>query len=72
MSEEQKDDRTIEETFQMLDGILQKLEKGDLSMEDSIAAYAKGMTLLKECRESIDRAEKKVLVLEESGDTHEF
>jgi len=48
------------------------LEKEDISLEDSFKIYSEGMELLKKCSESIDTVEKKVLVLEESGVTHEF
>lgn len=64
--------RSIEETFETLDGLIQKLERDELSMEESFEAYARGLTLLKECRESIDKVEKNVLVLDESGDLHEL
>ena len=30
------------------------------------------MELLKKCNEAIDQVEKKMLVLDEEGDTHEF
>ena len=30
------------------------------------------MTLLKKCNKAIDEVEKKVLVLDENGETHEF
>ena len=64
--------RSIEETFETLDGLIQKLERDELSMEESVEAYARGLALLKECRESIDKVEKNVLVLDESGDLHEL
>ncbi len=63
---------TIEETFSKLDGIIKKLESDELSMEESFAAYAEGLTLIQSCRGSIDEVEKKVLVLEESGEQHEL
>ena len=64
--------RSIEETFETLDGLIQKLERDELSMEESFEAYARGLALLKKCRESIDKVEKNVLVLDESGDLHEL
>ena len=64
--------RSIEETFETLDGLIQKLERDELSMEESFEAYARGLALLNECRDSIDKVEKNVLVLDESGDLHEL
>ena len=41
--------REIEEVFQELDTIAEKLESGDTSLEDSFRLYKKGMELLKYC-----------------------
>lgn len=70
--EEKKETFSIEETFARLDEILGRLEGDGLTMEESFETYAKGLALVKQCRESIDEVEKKVLVLEESGDLHEL
>ena len=63
---------SIEQTFEKLNELIRQLESDELSMEESFAAYAEGLSLVKSCRESIDEVEKKVLVLEESGEQHEF
>ena len=44
----------------------------ELSLEDSFALYHKGMDLLKKCSSTIDQVEKKMLVLDGEGETHEF
>ena len=36
------------------------------------ALYNEGMQLLKQCNETIDAVEKKVQVLDENGEVHEF
>ena len=48
------------------------LEQEDISLEESFAEYQKGMELLRKCNEAIDKVEKKVLVLNEKGETDEF
>lgn len=63
---------SIEQTFERLNELIEQLESEELSMEESFSAYAEGLSLVKSCRESIDEVEKKVLVLEESGEQHEF
>ena len=40
-------DKGIEEVFQELDTIAEKLESGETSLEDSFRLYKKGMELLK-------------------------
>ncbi|MBP3927104.1 MAG: exodeoxyribonuclease VII small subunit [Clostridium sp.] len=54
---------SIEEIFGRLDGIIEKLEDGSVSLEDSFAYYENGMKLVKACSEKIDRVEKRILVL---------
>lgn len=62
----------LEEAFTMLEETVADLEREDISLEDSFLVYRKGMELLKQCNQAIDQIEKKVLVLEEDGGTHEF
>ena len=68
----EKQDLTMEETFEALDNIVRQLESGDASLEEAFVMYQKGMELLKECSEKIDTVEKKMLVLDENGDLREF
>lgn len=63
---------SLEMKFAQLEETLEKLEKDELSLEESFAAYAKGMELLKQCNEEIDKVEKKVLMLSEEGNLEEF
>ena len=63
---------SLEEAFIQLDETVLRLEQEDISLEESFAEYQKGMELLKQCNEAIDKVEKKVLVLNEQGDTDEF
>ena len=44
----------------------------ELTLEESFTAYQKGMELLKHCNEKIDQVEKKMQVLSEEGELHEF
>ena len=49
-----------------------RMEAEDISLEESFALYHKGMDLLKSCNDKIDKIEKKMLILDEEGETHEF
>lgn len=68
--EEKKEN--LEQKFQALEEVIEKLEGEDVALEQSFDLYNKGMTLLKNCTRMIDEVEKKVLVLDENGETHEF
>ena len=63
---------TIEESLKELDGIVEKLESRDISLEESFAMYQKGMDLLKQCGKKIDTVEKKMLKVNEDGEFSEF
>lgn len=67
-----KKEPTLEEAFAQLDEMLLQLESEDISLEDSFKKYEQGMQLLKYCDETIDQVEKKVLLLQENGETDEF
>ena len=63
---------SLEELFDNLQEVVDQLENEDVSLEESFRLYNEGMILLKKCNETIDTVEKKVLVLDENGETHEF
>lgn len=70
-TEEAKEPK-LEESFEKLDEMLNELESSDISLEESFQVYAEGMKLLKQCNDIIDRVEKSVLKLNESGRLEEF
>lgn len=67
-----EDAMNLEEGFALLEEAVDKLEKEDISLEEAFCVYSQGMDLLKKCNEAIDRVEKKVLVMNEKGETDEF
>jgi exodeoxyribonuclease VII small subunit len=54
---------TFEKALADLEGIVQKLEKGGLSLNESLALFEKGVKLAKYLREELGKAEKKVEIL---------
>lgn len=66
-----KDTKSIEETFQELEEIIGKLERGESSLEESFTLYEAGMKLVKNCNDKIDKVEKQILVLSEEGGEHD-
>jgi exodeoxyribonuclease VII small subunit len=65
-------EQSLETVFEQLDEIVEQLEAEDISLEDSFGLYHKGMDLLKVCNEKIDTIEKKMMMLDENGEEHEF
>ena len=66
------DNLTLEQTFAGLEEVIQKMERGDVSLEESFKLYHKGMDMLKSCNDKIDKIEKQMLILDEGGSLHEF
>lgn len=60
---EQKEKKDLNEIFENLDGLLEKME-GEDSLEKSFVIYQKAVSLLKEANESIDQIEKQVKLLD--------
>ena len=64
MSKEKK----FEENLADLEVIVQKLENGDVALEEAIAEFQKGMKLSKELQACLDKAEKTLVkVMQEDG-----
>ena len=69
MSKEKK----FEENLADLEVIVQKLENGDVALEEAIAEFQKGMKLSKELQASLDKAEKTLVkVMQEDGTEKEM
>ena len=60
---EQKEKKDLNEIFENLDGLLEKME-GEDSLEKSFAIYQQAVSLLKEANESIDQIEKQVKLVD--------
>ncbi len=56
MAEELK----FEEALRQLEEIVGKLESGELSLEESMAAFEQGTKLCKQCNAKLTEAEKKI------------
>ncbi len=55
-----KQDPSFEKLFEELEATVQKLEAGDLTLDESLSLYERGMQLAKQCGEQLDHAELHV------------
>ena len=55
---------TIEENFTKLEEIIEKMETNDITLEKSFELYSKGLKLIKDCNDKIDKVEKEMKVIE--------
>lgn len=58
---------SFEEEYRRLEEILGRLEKGDLSLDASLAEYEKGVAALRACRDHLAKAEKRIEELSTLG-----
>lgn len=58
----------LENSFRRLDEIIEKMEQGELSLEESFKLYKEGIALVSSCNESIDKVEKEIKVIEDDGE----
>jgi exodeoxyribonuclease VII small subunit len=61
-----RDTQTFEQLYQRLEETVEKLERGGLPLEQSIALFEEGMELAKHCQEILDKAEQRIVKLRES------
>ena len=51
---------TFEQSMARLDEIVAALEKGDTPLEEALALFEEGTSLMKTCSAALDKAEQKV------------
>ena len=59
----EKDDMSklsFEQAIKELGGIVQKIEQGQIPLQDSLTQYERGMALIKHCRGILEKAEKRI------------
>lgn len=55
--------KTFEEALQALEGIVEKLEAGDLSLEEALGAFEEGVMLVRYLEDALTAVEKRIEVL---------
>lgn len=57
----------FEDALKRLEGIVEKLETGDASLDESLSLYEEGISLFRSCSSKLEEAKKKVEVLSKKG-----
>lgn len=62
--------QTFEQSIHELEDIVSKLEGSEVTLDESLSLFEKGIKLAKSCQKMLDEAEKKVSVLmtDENGE----
>jgi len=59
---------TFEENMEQLEKIVQTLEEGTTTLDESLKAFEKGIRLSRACQKELSKAEKKVELLISEND----
>ena len=61
-------DNTIEQNFEQIENIISDMNKEDITLDKSFELYNKGLKLVKDCNNQIDKIEKQIKILNEGID----
>ncbi|TMV10823.1 exodeoxyribonuclease VII small subunit [Arenibacterium halophilum] len=67
MTETPVTDLSFEQAMKELESVVDKLERGDVALDQSISLYERGAALKKRCDEELRRAEEKVAAITLDG-----
>lgn len=60
--------KDFEAAIAELDGIVKKLEEGDLALEQSLELYERGVQLSRFCHSRLEEAERRIEIVNERGE----
>lgn len=58
----------FEQSLDALEQLVEKMEHGEMSLEDSLAAYERGVGLYRRCQAALEQAELRVRLLSDPQD----
>ncbi len=58
---------TYEQALAELEALIERIERGEIGLEESLAEYRRGAALLKRCRAILDTAEQQIEQLTADG-----
>ncbi len=63
MTDEASDDLSLEGSLAELERIVRALEEGELTLEESLKAFERGISLVRRCNALLDGAEQRIEIL---------
>ena len=63
MAKKDQGKKKFEEALEELEKVVEQLESGELSLEDSLAAFEQGVRLVKYCNQKLTEVERKIELL---------
>lgn len=69
---EDNNQKTIEERFSTIENILSRLERNDVTLDESFELYKNGMTELQKANAMIEQTRKAVMAISSKGNLEPF
>ena len=66
------EEMTIEDGFDKLNNIIERMEDGEVSLEESFELYNEGVKLIKACNDKIDYVEKQIKLIGKDGEENDI
>ncbi len=60
---EARDERSFEECLQALEKVVERIESGELNLEESLATFEEGVRLVRSCNHKLGEVERRIEVL---------
>ena len=67
MPAKKRKELSFEEALDELEGLVETMEKGELSLEDSLKSFERGVELTRTCQQALKSAEQKVEILSKNS-----
>lgn len=62
----------FEQSLQELERLVEKMERGDLTLEESLKHFERAISLTRACQKALSQAEQKVKILLEKDGEHKL
>lgn len=62
-------DAPLEQSLEALEALVERMESGELSLDDSLKAFEQGIRLTRDCQHALRAAEQQVRILLEGEET---
>ncbi|PLY12505.1 MAG: exodeoxyribonuclease VII small subunit [Sedimenticola sp.] len=72
MARKKEQPSTFEESLAELEALVDSMENGDLSLEESLKSFERGVELTRTCQQALKQAEQKVQILTGKNDSAEL
>ena len=63
MTRKKSEPTSFEQSLSELEALVAQMESGDLSLEESLGAFERGIALTRSCQEALQAAEQRVEIL---------